>query len=185
MTPQQIVFYVGIALFVIAFALAIWSVYTFFSLDIRNVMADLSGRKRASDAGAGRRGRTTGSAHARRYTDEAQATASEATEGYRYEDAEGAADTSVDTALRSISARSEIVNYDTRTVIDYKPGEAVDNRFYHRNAGQNSFNGEDVPTEVESVQSTQATTGASRASGSFRITRRIVFVHSGEVIVAG
>ena len=186
MTPQQVVWYIGIAAFVVAVALAIWSIYTFFSLDILNVMADLSGRKRSSESGTmGRRTRLVGGSRSRRYSDATQ----EADQGSAFDaqldDAEANIDTVVDTMLRPVSSHDEIVSSDIKPVIDYNTDDALDPRFYHRNDGDSSLIDADVPTETAGDEDAPTEVADVRFADSFRITRRIVFVHSGEVIVAG
>lgn len=48
MAAQQVVFYAGVAAFVVSAVLAMWAVYTFFALDIRGVTKDLASRQRVA-----------------------------------------------------------------------------------------------------------------------------------------
>ena len=187
MTPQQIVFYIGIAAFAIAAGLAIWSVFTFFSLDIPDVMADLSGRRRALGVGStGRHGYLlAGSARSRRASDGAQDESSASAWDAQFEDAEGNIETVVDTKLVPVSSRKEVVSSDTPKVVDDNRGAEVEPRSYHRNDAERDYLDDETEMEVEVYTDLPTEVESSPFGDSFRITRSIVFVHSDEVISAG
>lgn len=188
MTAQQIVFYIGIAAFVVAAALAAWSVYTFFALDVRGVMDDLSGRRRVvGQSGAGaRRGRSGGAARRSNAVNAETAQAGQVQfSEVRAVDDEDNVETVVDAALRPVSVPSAAINSDKTTASAYKSAAQGMGGTYHQNDAASSAHELDAPTMVDGGDEVPTSVEGAMALPVFRVSRRIVLIHSDEVISAG
>jgi len=187
-TPQQVVFYIGISAFVVAAAMAAWSAYTVLALGVRGVMDDLSGRRRVvgqSSVGS-RRKRAGGAA---RRSNAAAAEVIEMGQGQfsevRAVDDEDNVETLVDAALRPVAVSSTEVNSDKTKASAYKSAAQGMRGTYHQNGVSNVAHEVDAPTTVDGGDEVPTSVEGAAPLPAFRVSRRIVLIHSDEVISAG
>lgn len=182
MSAQQIVYYIGLASFALSAIMAVLSVYTYFTLDIRGVMDDLSGRRRATAQPIGRRIRSRSGFRGRGGSATVDRTVSTSADlDLQVIDEEDNVETVVDTALRPSAVSSSAVNSDKSTGNAYKNAAQSTYGTYHRNdIGLDA--GEVEKTVVEGAGELATEVDESDFASAFRISRRIVFIHSDEVI---
>lgn len=186
MSVQDIVFYLGIAAFVVAGVFLALAAHTFFAQDIRGVMADLSGQARvgARTGSTQATGRGRGSTRSRRPSRRryeglaSQEVPQEAPPGQGVgvpnTTSEDGIDTILDTALREAHRNAMGISNDSRYINDDMPTLVTSIAEYPQQVGMQTGDSTEAPTAVEGAGST--------SSGSFRISRSIVAISSNEVI---
>lgn len=175
MSPQRIFFILGIVLFVVAALLAVVAAYVFVSQDIRSVMDDLSGRTRGKNI---EKLRDRGSRRSRGNVAKGEAVAVVQSMAEIAEPSAGAPQ-SVPTDSNSAASMPEI-NYDIDDGNDDIPTVVTSMDQYHLKGY--AFNGESGDSRQDD------SVGVADSAGDntpFRVTKRIVLVHSDGVITAG
>ena len=166
MSAQRIIFYIAIALLVVAVLLAGVAVYVFFSQGILSVMDDLSGRTR--DRGIGR---------------ERSRKRSRASNGGRANRSAGSAQSdSPSSGVNSSRPLVAEVTYDTDDGSDDMPTVVTSVDAYYAKGYAQGGGGVDL-SGGQNLNSSSAT--SSSAELLFRVTKRIVLTHSDGVITAG
>lgn len=208
-TPQAVFMYLGIAAILVAAVMLGLAAYTFFHEDIRGVMDDLSGRRRANAVGRGRAGRRARTAARRPHV--AQRPAPEgaaASVGPGRQQAASAGEpvqaagigqgvpAASDTMRHAMPAQPDTMAASRPMGDDEDTAETIvdeDLGITRRPVGVDfglSVEEDDVLTEVASLDEASAqdvdtvATEPVPATGSplFRVTRRIVSISSPEVI---
>lgn len=174
MSAQRAFFILGIALFVAAVVLAIVSAYVFVSKGIRTVMDDLSGKTRGNDI-RNLRGRVT------RQRGKAAKGDAASSAGGRFAVGEPSPEApQVGPAGEVAAGNVPEINYDIEDSSDDIPTVVTSLDQYH--TGGYAHDGgalgayDDLETAVED---------SGAVASTFRVTRRIVLVHSDGVITAG
>lgn len=175
MSIQQIFFFAGIAAFVLAVVFAAIAGYVFVTKDIRSVMDDLSGRSRERNILGLRGGANVrpkgGARHSEAVQHNSSADGSDSVSG----------GIQANQVPQSSAAPIPVVNFDIDDGSDDIPTVVTSFDQYHsvsyaENEGGDIAADGDLATVVDA----QAV-----ASPSFKVTKRIVLVHSEGVITAG
>lgn len=175
MSIQQLFFFAGIAAFVLAGVFAAIAGYVFVTKDIRSVMDDLSGRSRERNILSLRGGANVRPKGGARLSEVAQPN-SNAVGSYSVSGGMQA-----DQMPQSSATPMPVVNFDIDDGSDDIPTVVTSFDQYHsesyaKNEGGDIAADDDLATVVD---------GRAVASPSFKVTKRIVLVHSEGVITAG
>ena len=198
--PQTILLFIGIAAFVVSAVLLGIAVRTYFALDIRGVTADLAGKARSRDSrtGAGRRGfqrrRTSSSTMRRSANDDFEMHSTDNIENE--DDVETAIDESPSprkVAVNSVLPKSGFdKNDETPTTVDQRVADrddetptTVDEQIAVNDGDDTStivFGEEDHESIEDNNELTLKRLSSEAKSPRFVLVKRIVILHSDEII---